>query len=122
MRQIKCFDIVQSVLDCAIDEFGIAQEMIEENLDILHEYCDAIDDIADEFNGEQYVVEVEKETGNIIITVEVADLCIESRSHVFYQLVKRSVKYRMTSTKDACLAIEFTFPCLWGSEETEADE
>lgn len=42
---IKCFDVVGMVVDEASEQFKPLWRVNDEKLDILHEYCDAIDGI-----------------------------------------------------------------------------
>lgn len=49
-------------------------------LDILHEYCDAIDGILKEFDGDSIDVDIDDIKMTICITVECEDLTIESKN------------------------------------------
>mgnify|MGYP000399924802 FL=1 len=44
-RVIKCFDVVNMVVEEGSNQFKPLWKVDQEKLDILHEYCDAIDGI-----------------------------------------------------------------------------
>ena len=51
-RVIKCFDVVNMVVEEGSNQFKPLWKVDQEKLDILHEYCDAIDGILKEFDGD----------------------------------------------------------------------
>lgn len=111
---IKCFDVVNMVVEEASDRFKPLWKVDEEKLDILHEYCDAIDGILKEFDGDSVDVDIDEIKMTISITIECEDLTIESKEHQFHQLVERAVKFGFAkSAEREVMCVNFVFPSVW---------
>ena len=58
-RVIKCFDVVNMVVEEGSNQFKPLWKVYQEKLDIFHEYCDAIDGILKEFDGDSIDVDID---------------------------------------------------------------
>ena len=111
---IKCFDVVNMVVEEASDRFKPLWKVDKEKLDILHEYCDAIDGILKEFSGDSVDVDVDEIKMTISITIECEDLTIESKEHQFHQLVERAIKFGFSKSPEReAMCVNFVFPSVW---------
>ena len=112
MGKVKCFDVVESVVEVANERFAPIFTLDEHKYDVLKNYCEAIDDLSDEFDGEYFEVDVDEDTMEVKISLECPDMTIESRDHVFWELAKRSVRMSF-STSGESLRVSFVFPSIW---------
>lgn len=113
MSFIKCFDAASMVIEDATERFKPLWCIDDEKLNVLKQYCDAIDLLSKEFDGESFEIEVDEITMEISIALECGEIVIESDNHILYDLAKRAVKYGFSpSTKDTLL-IKFIFPSIW---------
>lgn len=114
MEIIRCYDVASTVIEEATKRFSPLWKIDEEKLDIFEEYCDAIDQLAKEFDGESFDVEVNETSMEIAVRVECnVPLLIKSQEDIFYELVKRAVRYSFSVSEDGNLLVEFIFPNLW---------
>lgn len=113
MSFIKCFDIASMVIDDATERFRPSMRLNHERVDIFKQYCSALDELSNEFEGESFEVEVNEITMEITVALECDEVVIESSNHVFYELVKRAVKYGFATSEEGNLIIKFVFPSLW---------
>lgn len=114
MGDVKCFDVVSMVVEEANERFGSLWKVDESKQDILCQYCDAIDEIADEFDGESYDVEVDEITMSIKIILECGDMLIKDKNHVIYKLFDRSIRFGFSvSEEEHMLCVMFEFPSIW---------
>ena len=110
---LKCFDIAKMVVEEADKQFSPLWKINEENLDILREYCDAIDELSNEFSGTSLNVTVDEVQMTVSITMTSEDLTVENESHLFYMLAERSISVGFAVSDDDELATTFVFPTLW---------
>jgi len=111
---MNCYDDVAGiVIDEASKRFSPLWEINPENLNIFKNYCDAIDSISKEFDGESFEVEVDEITMEITIVLECFEVLIHTKKHLFYELIKRSVRFGFSTSEDGNLLVKFVFPSLW---------
>lgn len=111
---VKCFEVVNTVVEEASKQFKPFWKLNEEKLDILHEYCDAIDLILKEFDGDSIDVDIDDIKMTISITIECEDLTIEAKEHQFHQLVERAIKFGFSKSKEReVMCVNFVFPSVW---------
>lgn len=110
---ITCFDVVSMVVEEATKQFSPLWKLNDENYKILGQYCNYIDELAKEFDGESYEVDVDEIKMTIAIKMECADMTIESKSHKFSELAKRSISFGFSSVGEDMMAVEFVFPSVW---------
>ena len=113
MSFIKCFSIAEEIINEATERFGSSFKVNNEKLSIFKEYCEAIDLIAEEFDGTSIEVEVDEITSEISITLESEEIIIESESHILCELLKRTVRYGFSASEDGNLLTKLVFPTLW---------
>lgn len=113
MDVIKCFDVVSMVVEDATEKFKPLMRLNKERMDILKQYCDAIDSLSEEFDGESFEVEVDEITMEVTLALTCGEIIIEDSNHIFYELIKRSTRYIFSTSKDGELMVKFVFPSLW---------
>lgn len=114
MRNVECFDVMLMVVEEANKRFGSLWKVDESKQDILCQYCDAIDELAEEFDGESYDVEVDEITMSIKITLECGDMLIKDKNHAIYRLFDRSILFGFSVSKETqMLCVTFEFPGIW---------
>jgi hypothetical protein len=113
MNFITCFDVVSMVVDEATERFAPLWRVDNERYDVLRQYCEALDQVAAEFDGESFEVEVDEIKMTIAITMTCSDLTVQSASHVLYQLGERALSLRFNTTAEGDLAVTLTFPSVW---------
>ena len=108
---VKCFDVVSSVVDEATKRFSL--KVNEENYDILQQYCEYIDCLAEEFYGESFDVEVDEIKMTIAIRMECTSMLIKTKEHEYYSLAEQALSVGFSVTEDGNVCIEFVFPSVW---------
>lgn len=110
---IQCFDVASEVIEEATNRFKPIMKLNTENLDIFKQYCEIIDGYANEFDGESFDINVDKNTMEITVALRCRTFIIEAADHVFYELIKRTVRYSFSTDDDGDLIVKFVFPSLW---------
>lgn len=110
---VKCFDVAEMVINEANERFAPLWKVNDEDLDVFREYCEAVDTLAEEFDGESYEVEVDELNMNITVALECDEIEITSPDHVFYDLLERAVAVAMSASGPDTMKVKFTFPSLW---------
>lgn len=113
MNNINCFDVASIVIEEANKQFAPIWRMNTERYCILKQYCDVIDKLCEEYDGESYEVEVDDVNMTISITLVCFDMVIEGINNNFSILAKRAISLSFASSDEGNLAIKFTFPSLW---------
>lgn len=80
---------------------------------ILHQYCDAIDMLAREFDGVTFEASVHDESTEVSVKFERPDIVIRTQTHRFDDLVERSNAVRFSHGEGDTAAVEFVFPGIW---------
>lgn len=111
--KVKCFDIVSMVTEEATSQFAPLWKVNTEKQKVLEQYCEALDELAEEFDGESFEVDVDDIKMTIAITMECEDMTIESSSHKFYALAQRAIALQFFASDDDLLGVRFTFPSIW---------
>lgn len=96
MPFVNCFDVVQMVTDEASAQFAPLFCENKEAKAILHQYCDAIDVLAREFDGVTFEASVHDESMEVSVTFECPDIVIRTQKHRFYDLVEHSNAVRFS--------------------------
>ena len=109
----NCFDVVEMVMEEANIRFAPLFRENREAKDILRQYCDVLDELAQEFGGESFEVEVDEINMTIGIKFECPDIVIPSPTHRFYTLAKRALEIRFSHGEGDMAAVEFVFPSIW---------
>ena len=113
MDIVKCFDVVSMVVDEANKQFAPLWKPNKEKYQILEQYCQAIDELSDEFDGVSYDVEIDDIDMTIKIVLECTDMIIEQKQHRYYDLAQRALLFGFSASEEGNLNVEFTFPSIW---------
>lgn len=110
---VKCFDVVSMVVDEATDQFSPLWKINKERYGILKQYCDVLDSLVEEFDGESFDVEVDDIDMTIAITMECHEITIESQNHKYYSLAQRAIAFGFSVSNNGLLCAKFVFPSIW---------
>lgn len=114
MPKIKCFDVVESVIDEATTRFAPTFRENKDNKHILKTYCDALDKIIDDISGNSIEVEVDEIKMTISIAIGCDEVIIYPENDLFYKLAERSVTLGFYPDEDdGSMVMEFVFPSIW---------
>lgn len=111
--KIKCFDAVEMVVEEANKQFSPIWEMNKDNYQILKQYCDVIDKLSKEYEGESYEVEIDDIIMTISITMDCLDMIVDKTNKDFLQIAERAISIGFSTNDDGMLSIKFVFPSLW---------
>lgn len=112
--QLKCFDIAEMVIGEAAKQFSPIWIVDEEKKEIFKQYCDVLDSISEEFDGEAFEIDVDDVRMTISVKLFCRELTIEDKSHPFYALAKRALSMSFEYEKeDRNMSVEFVFPSIW---------
>lgn len=112
--QLKCFDIAEMVIDEATKQFSPIWIEDEEKKKIFKQYCDTLDSISEEFDGEAFEVDVDDVKMTISVKFFCSEFTIEDESHPFYALAKRALSMSfMYEKEDRNMSVKFVFPSIW---------
>lgn len=112
--QLKCFDIAEMVIDEATKQFSPIWIEDEEKKKTFKQYCDALDSISEEFDGEAFEVDVDDVKMTISVKFFCSEFTIEDESHPFYALAKRALSMSFAYEKEGRnMSVEFVFPSIW---------
>lgn len=109
----KCFDVVSMVVDEATSQFAPIWKENEEKKEILEQYCEVIDSLSNEFDGESFEVDVDDIKMTISIKLECQDMTLRSKNHKYYELAQRAVSFGLSVSESGNLVVEFVFPSIW---------
>lgn len=110
---VKCFDMVSIVVEEATERFSPLWKVNDERYDILRQYCDVLDALAKELDGESFDVEVDEIKMTISISMECRDMVIESKDHNYCKLAERALAFGFSVSEDGLLCVKFVFPSVW---------
>ena len=113
MGFVKCFDVANMVIEDANERFNRLWKINTERLNIFKGYCEAVDSLSKEFEGESFEVEVDEITMEVTVVLECDEVIIEKDDHILYELAKRAVRYGFSVSEDGKLLVKFVFPGLW---------
>ena len=113
MAFVNCFDVVSMVVEEATKQFSPLWKLDKESNRILEQYCSVIDSLAEEFSGESFDVTVDDIAMTITIVMECEDMTIDSKTHKFYSLAKRSKALGFSVSENGNLNVKFIFPSVW---------
>lgn len=110
---VKVFDIVESYIDCAVDEEKGTVKKDSEKMDILREYCSVIDGIMENWSGSSIDVQVIGDNAYVVVSVTVSALVMDADHPQYYDLVDRAVAFAVGQTEDHDVRLDFTFPSVY---------
>lgn len=86
---VKCYEVARVLIYDYVtehDDLKINGELISE----FKETCSNIDKFAKDFEATGYDVEIDKDTGEIKISVFCGEIIIEDKSHLFYNVLDKA--------------------------------
>ena len=110
---LKCFDVVSMVVGEATSQFAPIWRLNAEKYQILKQYCEALDTIAEEFDGRSFDVKVDDIAMTISITLKCPELIIKSNNHRYCSLAQRAISFGFSVSEDGLLNAKFVFPSVW---------
>lgn len=114
MAKIKCYDVVDSVIEEATKRFGPLYKENEESKKILKQYCEAIDKIIDDISGNSIEVEVDEIKCTITIAIGCDEVIVYPEDDLFYKLAERAVSIGFYPDEDdGAMVFELVFPSIW---------
>lgn len=113
MSFVKCYDVAAMVIEDANDRFAPLWKINTEKLNAFKGYCNEIDSLSVEFDGESFEVEVNEVTMEVIVALECGEIIIDKDNHILFELAKMAVKYGFSVSEDGNLVVKFVFPGLW---------
>lgn len=113
MADIKCFDIAELVLDEATERFAPLLQESAEKKQVFRQYCDAMDQLAAEFGGQSFEIEVDELSMAISVTMECGEITIYEKRHLLYQLAERAESVTFRHGEGDNVAVRLVFPPIW---------
>ena len=110
---VKCFDVVSMVIDEATSQFVPIWKINKDKYQILKQYCDVLDSLAEEFDGESFDVEVDDIAMTVTIKMECPDIIIKSQNHKYCSLAQRALSFGFAVSETGLLCMKFVFPSVW---------
>ena len=112
--QFKSFDIVNMVLDEANERFAPIFKPVEERVEILKQYCGAIDTLLGKGDGKEFEVEVDEDDMTVHISFQVTDMIADNpRTDPLPQLIARASEVEIRPVDGENIRVNFVFPSLW---------
>lgn len=109
---IETFDILSEVLNEASKQFGGTWKVSQNKLNVLNQYCDAIDLLREEIDASALETSVDDTKMTISIKVQCPEVVIMTKENLFFMLMSRTVRTDF-SQLDGDLLIDFVFPSIW---------
>lgn len=109
---INCFDIVSATVEEATNQLGEYWKINEEKYDILREYCDRIDTLAERIESKSLSAEVDSISKTVSVSIEAMDVIVETKENTLHDLFERSKLVYFASSGDN-LVIKMVFPSVW---------
>lgn len=112
-KRINCYDVVEMVINEATEQFAPRWKKDEESINVLRQYCEVIDSLADEFDGQYFEVGVDDIDMTLSVKLGCSDCTVETRQHSFYKLIEKTVAFGFTHGDGDNVDVEFVFPRVW---------
>ena len=111
-----CFEMVLEVVEKETKRLSPQMVLDDEALDILRDYCEVIDELSENFDGEAFEVKVNSDN-TISICFECDDIVVHTTDEKYIQLIERAVTVGFSKSDDETLLVTLTFPSLWKSKK-----
>ena len=113
MIDIKTEDTLDEIIEVAKDRVSSLFRLNEEKLEILKSYCRAFNKVLLEFDADSYEISVNEDTLEIEMSMTCVGIVIESKRHLFLELLDRSVYAELISEDGKSVTVKLVFPSLW---------
>ncbi|MBR5014295.1 MAG: hypothetical protein IKY16_06785 [Bacteroidales bacterium] len=112
MPFINCFDTVSMVVEEATERIK-PLKLQEDRLEILKEYCEAIDVLIQEHDATAIDAEIDENTHHVHIAMLVPEFVLKGKQSEFFRLIQCTDSFGFSVDEDGDLIVKFTFPSLW---------
>ena len=109
---INTFNVLSEVLNEASKQFGGTWKASQNKLNVLKQYCAAIDLLCEEVDASTLETSVDDIKMTISIKVQCPEVVIKTKENLFYMLMSRTVRTDFSQI-DGELLIDFVFPSIW---------
>ena len=110
---ISTYDVVEMVVEEAIEQFNNRWVIPKQKLNNLKADCSLIDRLVAEFDGESVEADIDDETMKLKISIVCPDMVLEyGRTHPFFSLILHTESFGFSAVDDS-LKIDFVFDGLW---------
>ena len=115
--RIGTYDIVEMVVDDAVDQYGDRFKPTQMASQAMRENCIIIDRLVSEFECESAEAEIDRNAMKLTISVVCMDIVLEyGRTHPFFSLIQNVESFSFSEFEDS-LRISFTFAGLWDNKD-----
>lgn len=111
--KIKCYDILQMVLEEACKRFAPQLQPDEARLHELEAYCGWIDRLLETNEGEEFSCEIDEVSGAILLSAVLGDLIVKPGEDSFLHLTKATSEIKMEWESEESIRVNFSFPSIW---------
>ena len=112
--KFQCFDVVKMVLEEANDRFSPLFVPVQERVDILKQYCSALDNLMERGDAESFDCEIDEDDMTVHLDIVVMDVTVDDPEHdEFQDLVERANSVKITNENGEYIRVSFVFPSLW---------
>lgn len=111
--RFKSFPAASAVLDTANERFAPMFQPVPERVKILEQYCSAIDEMAELYDGTEFECEIDEMNMTVKLSVVLTEVKVEKWTAPFNQLAERSLSFRVDHCEEDSIRIAFVFPSLW---------
>ena len=109
---MACFDLVSEAIDftvkCSNGDFSTVKERIE----ILEEYCGAIDVVASLSNASRMFAKITDDKLRVVVGFETSYMSARENS-ILYELIERSTKFTISHVNENKMKVSFEFPSVF---------
>ena len=120
MSFVKCFDVVNMVLEEATEQFAPLWQQDSSRAEQLRRYCGIIDSVVDEFGGTCFEVEVDEDTMQIHLELVCQKVIFQENSKLL-SVIRRSAVTRIVRRNGNELGIHFVFSGVWQFNATRGN-
>ena len=111
--KFSSFRVFKMVLEDANKRFAPAFTPVQERIDILEQYCSALDRIIEDYDGEEFECEVDEISMAVKLSVVLSQIVSDNLNSLFQALIERAVYADVVIVDSDHLRLTFVFPSLW---------
>lgn len=113
MNVMTCEDVVSIVIDGRTQELEGLFVVNTEYREILLDYCRALDMLIDQFEANDFIAEVDRNTNEIKTTIRTVSAEVYQYQDAYYELVKRAKSFGFEYVNEDYIDVIFVFPSIW---------
>lgn len=117
MSQFKTAFFVDEIIDDATNRFAPTWRVNNESKKGLDKCCKILDSIIERCNGEEFEFEVDDSTTDIIISIKVPEIIIQSDkseySEQVYALINASREFSIIAQDENGISLRLKFDGIW---------